>query len=409
MEQKKKKKKRAKWVKPRHKIIRNFLILFIGPYTKWKYKVKIEPFKEQGDRQFLVLMNHQTAFDQFFMGMAFNRPVYYIASEDLFSKGFISKVISYLVAPIPIKKQATDVQAVFNSARVAKEGGTIGLFPEGNRTFSGKTEYIKPSVVKLVKAMNLPIAIMKIEGGYGIHPRWSDVVRKGSMRVYVSEVIEPADYKKMTEEELFTRIKEGLYVDEYKIPDLYYHKKSAEYLERAMYVCPDCGLSEFESKNDTITCKQCHKQVKYLPDKSLSGVSFDFPFKNVGEWYEYQCQFVRGLDLKEYLEKPLYTDEISLSEVILYKNKKPVAKEAKLSLYGDRMLVRARGMEDLVLDFDTTSVVTVLGRNKLNIYYGDKVYQVKSSKQFNALKYVNIFYHYKNSIDSGENDGFLGL
>ncbi len=409
MEQKKKKKKKAKWVKPRHKVFRPILYLIIGTYTKWKYHVKIEPFKEQGDRQYLVLMNHQTAFDQFFMGMAFNRPVYYIASEDLFSKGFISKVISYLVAPIPIKKQATDVQAVFNSARVAKEGGTIGLFPEGNRTFSGRTEYIKPSVVKLVKALNLPIAIMKIEGGYGIHPRWSDVVRKGSMRVYVSEVIEPADYKKMTEEELFTKIREALYVDEHSIPDFYYHKKSAEYLERAMYVCPDCGLSEFESKNDTITCKKCHKQVKYLPDKSLSGVGFEFPFKNVGEWYNYQCEFVRGLELKDYLEQPLYKDEISLSEVILYKNKKMIAKEASLSLYGDRMTVNAQGMEELVLDFDTASVVTVLGRNKLNIYYADKVYQVKSSKQFNALKYVNIFYHYKNTNDGGENGEFLGL
>jgi len=109
------------------------------------------------------------------------------------------------------------------------------------------------------------------------------------------------------------------------------------------------------------------------------------------------------------LDKPLYQDKISFSEVILYKNKKLIAKEALLSLYGDRMTVLADGMEEMVLDFDTTSVVTVLGRNKLNIYYADKVYQIKSSKQFNALKYVNIFYHYKNAGDSEENGGFLGL
>ena len=403
------KKKKKKWIKSRHKIVRNIAYHIVAPYTRWKYGVTIEPFKEQGDRQYLVLMNHQTAFDQFFMGMAIKGPVYYIASEDIFSNGLVSKLIRYLVAPIPIKKQATDVQAVFNSARVVKEGGTIGLFPEGNRTFSGKTEYIKPSVVKLVKALRLPIAIMKVEGGYGVHPRWSDAVRKGSMRVYVSCVIEPEDYKNLSDEELFEKITRELYVDESKIQDFYYHKKSAEYLERAMYVCPDCGLSEFESKDDTITCLKCRKQIKYRPDKELVGCGFTFPFRYVGDWYDYQSEFIHGLDLSPYQETFMYQDKVSLYEVILYKNKKRILKEALLSLYGNRMLIEAEGREPLVLDFDTVSVVAVLGRNKLNIYYGDKVYQIKSNKHFNALKYVNIYYHYRNTKEEFKNGKFLGL
>ena len=405
----KQKKKKKKWIKFRHKVVRNVAYHIVAPYTRWKYGVTIEPFKEQGDRQYLVLMNHQTAFDQFFMGMAIKGPVYYIASEDIFSNGLVSKLIRYLVAPIPIKKQATDVQAVFNSARVAKEGGTIGLFPEGNRTFSGTTEYIKPSVVKLIKALRLPIAIMKVEGGYGIHPRWSDVVRKGTMRVYVSCVIEPETYKNLSDEALFERISQELYVDESRIQDFYYHKKSAEYLERAMYVCPDCGLSEFESANDTITCLKCRKQVKYLPTKELEGCGFLFPFRYVGEWYDYQSKFIQGLDLAPYKDAPMYRDKVNLYEVILYKNKKKLLQDATLSLYGNRMLLEAEGTEPLVLDFDTVSVVTVLGRNKLNIYCGDKVYQIKSDKRFNALKYVNIYYHYKNTNEGDKNGKFLGL
>jgi hypothetical protein len=49
-------------------------------------------------------------------------------------------------------------------------------------------------------------------------------------------------------------------------------------------------------------------------------------------------------------------------------------------------------------------VVSVLGRNKLNVYYEDKLYQFKSDKRFNALKYVQLFYHAK-----GGEDEFLGL
>ena len=58
---------------------------------------------------------------------------------------------------------------------------------------------------------------------------------------------------------------------------------------------------------------------------------------------------------------------------------------------------------------DETSAVTVLGRNKVNIYFKDHVYQLKGSKRFNALKYVNIFNRYKNICEGNEHGKFLGL
>jgi 1-acyl-sn-glycerol-3-phosphate acyltransferase len=142
----------------------------------------------------LILFNHQTALDQFIVGSSFKGAVYYVASEDLFSNGWISRLLEWAVAPIPIKKQATDARAVLTCLRVSKEGGTIALAPEGNRTFSGKTEYIKPAIAGLAKALKMPIALYRIEGGYGVQPRWSDGVRKGTMRSYVSRVIEPEEF-----------------------------------------------------------------------------------------------------------------------------------------------------------------------------------------------------------------------
>ena len=60
-------------------------------------------------------------------------------------------------------------------------------------------------------------------------------------------------------------------------------------------------------------------------------------------------------------------------------------------------------------NFEDISAAAALGRNKANIYAGDKVYQLKGDKRFNALKYVNMYYHYK-FINKGEGDEqFLGL
>ena len=78
--------KKIKWIKPRHKFFRNLVCACVRPACKHKYHVEIEKFQDQGDRQYLVLANHQTAFDQFFVGMVFKGSVYYVASEDLFPK-----------------------------------------------------------------------------------------------------------------------------------------------------------------------------------------------------------------------------------------------------------------------------------------------------------------------------------
>lgn len=403
-----KERKKKTWIKRRHRILRNLAYLVLYPYFRLKCGIKVEKFKTQGDRQYLVLMNHQTGYDQFFVGMAMKGPVYYVASEDIFTNGWISKLLVWAVAPIPIKKQMTDVRAVMNCKKVAKEGGTIAIFPEGNRTYSGVTGYFNPAIVGLAKVLKLPIAFMRLEGGYGVMPRWSDRMRKGGSRIYVASVLEPEEYLKKSDEELYEHIRRELYVDEYTIGGRYTGKALAEYLERAIYVCPKCGLSEFRSEKDVISCVRCGIKARYLPTKELEGVGEKFPFANVGEWYRYQCDFVNRLDLSERNEAPMYEDTAIIYRVTPYKNKAVLTKNGKIRLYGDKICLTIEGAEK-TLTMENIHVATVLGKNKLNVYCGDEVYQMKGDKRFNALKYVHIFYRYKNTHGEDKNGEFLGL
>lgn len=412
---------RTPWVKPRHRIVQNLLSRLLAPYIRWKYHIEITPFHNKQDRPVLIVMNHQTGFDQFFVALAFKRPIYYIASEDIFSLGWISRLITWLVAPIPIKKQTSDLRAVRTALQIAKEGGSVCLAPEGNRTFDGRLCYIKPAILGLIRLLKLPVACFRIEGGFGVHPRWSGVVRKGTMRAYVSRIIEPEEYRRLSDEDLMELLLAEINVDETQIEGEYHSPQLAEYLERAIYVCPDCGLSEFESHGDIIECKQCGLKVRYLPNKTLQEADGRaFPFRFLADWYQYQGDYIRRLDLTPYYDRPAYEDQGRLSEVILYDSKRVLAKDATLKLYGNRIEVVlpegagavdfAREIGTVCWHFDDIDTVTVLGKNKINIYVGGKVYQVKADKRFNALKYVNIFYHYK-SISKGESsDGeFLGL
>jgi len=397
-------KKKKPWLQLQHRIVTRLLQPTLGLFVRWKYHVTMDKFKDQGDRPYLIVMNHQTAYDQFFVGVTFNRPVYYVASEDLFSMGWVSSLIRFLVNPIPIKKQTTDLQAVKTCIQVAREGGTICLAPEGNRTFHGRTVYMKPSIGSLARKLGLPIAIFKIENGYGVHPRWSDVIRKGTMRTRVSRVIEPEEYKDLSADALFELIEKELWQDEAKVTGDFPHKKNAEFLERAIYTCPKCGLSPFESSGDILRCTTCGLRVRHLSTKELEGIDTPFPHRFVADWYDAQCAYINTLDLTAMTAEPVFRDTADFSKVHVYKNKQRLTRGANLCLYGDRITV-----DDRVFPFSRVGAVTVLGKNKVNIYDGQEVFQLKGSKRFNALKYVNFFHRYKNITEGDNNGQFLGL
>lgn len=407
--EKKNKSKKSKWMKLRHRIVRNLAYCVLYPYSRLKYGITVKKNNNKEYHQYLILMNHQTAFDQFFLGMAFKETIYYVASEDLFSNGFISKLIAYLVAPIPIKKQTTDVHAILNCMRVAKEGGSIAIAPEGNRTYAGDNVHINPAIAKLAKKLSMPLAFYRIEGGYGVHPRWSDVIRKGKMRGYVSRIVTPEELKAMSDKELNALIISELHQNDCHMEGTYTHKKSAEYMERVFYVCPTCGLTEYESKGDTVRCKKCNQEIRYLPDLTLKAKDGEFPFTHTCDWFDYQCNYINNLDVTSLSENLLYSDNVKISEVILYKSKRLIRKNAQLSLYGDKVIVTAQDGYNLTMPFAEASAFVVLGKNKLNIYYDGKVYQFKGGKRFNALKYVNLYYRYKNISEGNADAEYLGL
>ena len=397
------------WVKPRHYVIQEVLCALLRPFVCLKYNIRIEPLPRGNKGPYLLLYNHQTAYDQFFVGMAVPRPIYYLATEDIFSLGWISSVLRWLVAPIPIKKQTMDIQAVKTCIRVAREGGTLAIAPEGNRTYSGKTEYINPSIASLAKKLGLPILLCRIEGGFGVHPRWSDTVRRGRMRCYVAEIISPEEYADMSKGELARRITDGLYVNEANDEQYFRHPKKAEYLERAIYYCPRCGLSTFRSERDTLTCQQCGLSVTYGVDTHLQCADGDFPFDFVSQWYDYQKDEMNRLDPTHVTYAPLYEETVALYRVLLYRKKVLLDKAVTLSLYGDRLILRRSDGGEQILPFSETDAITVLGKNKLNIYAGEDVFQIQGGPRFNALKYVHIFNRCKNILRGEPDDQFLGL
>ena len=399
--------KQIQWIKKRHAIIKKLVYPIFSRSAFKKYGFKVEPYTEGKDRQFLIVMNHQTPYDQFFAGLLFPQPLYYVASEDLFSNGFVSRLLEWAVKPIPIKKSTQDLSAIRNMMSVAKQGGSICIFPEGNRTYSGTTVCIKPAIARIIEKIKIPVAIVRLEGGFGVEPRWSNIQRSGKVTAKIARIVEPEEYEKMSHQEFYDLLNNTLFVDDTTNGQLFKSHAKAEFIERFLYWCPTCGVTKFLSSKNQCKCTKCNKIFTYNEDLTLSG---DFEFKYLKDWNKAQTDFITSLDLKPLFNKLILQDKVNLYEVKVYKSKKLFLKNATLELYGSKIIFKTK-KQILELTFDQITSASCLGHNKLNIYIGTKLYQIKGNERFNSLVYMHFYYHYYNTIttNNGGSNEFLGL
>lgn len=394
-----------KWCKKRHIVMSSIMRAFFKPYLKYHYGFSYE--KLEMDEPFLCLYNHQTIFDQFAFGLMIRKKSYFVVSDDVMTNGFISSIINYFVHPIAYKKASTDFGFFKSCKKVISEGGSIVISPEGNRTFSGRTEYIKPSIVKLIRFLKIPVVVLKLEGGYGVMPRFSEKRRVGKCHGSIEKVYRFEEYSQMTDDELYSLLLKDLYVNESLPTGPFKSKRKAEYLERVIYHCPHCGVTHFVSKGDELRCTTCDLKVKYNEYKQFESVSGTVPFNNVLQWYEFQQRELLNTNLLELDDQLITEDVVSVYEYIPRKKRILIGRNLKLKMYKDRIVFDCKSITYTFL-FDDIVSSGVFGKNKVSFFLRDKAYQIKGSKRFNAIKYVQYMYKYK--IDKGgEDNAFLGL
>ncbi len=399
---------KKKWIKVRHQIVIETIRIFMRPIAYFYFGFRYKRFKNH-KQPYFIMHNHQTVWDQFLIGLIWSNKTYFIMSDDLTTIKFLSPIMKFLVNPIPYKKASTDFTILRTCKQVVQEGGSIVIAAEGNRTYSGKTEYINPTIVKMIKFLKIPIATIRIEGGYGIFPRWANKKRKGRFYGSVYKTYSYEDYKDMSDKKLYDILCEDLYVDESTEEGPYKSSHSAEYLERVIYNCPKCGFTTFQSHKQILHCTTCNMMLRYNEYKQFEGINIDAPFKNVNEWYEYQKIKLFDMKLMSYDTNYLFfEDKVKFIEVLFRKSKKIIDKNAIIKMYSNRIEVIYQEKKSQFL-FDKISSSGVFGKNKLNFYVDKYILQFKGNHSFNAMKYVNLFYKYKIEKGDVKNDKFLGL
>ena len=79
------------WCKNRHKVITFIFRPIFKLHFRIKYNLKVKVYKEV-DYPALILSNHVTSLDPFIVGSYFKKPLYYMASMDLFQHFFVGHI-----------------------------------------------------------------------------------------------------------------------------------------------------------------------------------------------------------------------------------------------------------------------------------------------------------------------------
>lgn len=254
----------------------------------------------------LVIANHVTNFDPFLVAASFPKDqIYFVASEHLFRKGFLSKIIHYLVGPIARRKGSTGGDAAMAMLRKLRAGHSVCIFGEGETSWNGVNHPFFPGTGDIARLSKASLITYRLEGGYLTAPRWGKGIRRGKMQGGIVRTYSPEELQNMSSQEIDEAIKRDLTENAWQRQKenhfRYKGRNRAQYIETALFLCPKCHQwSTIKGQGNQVQCR-CGFETTY----SEYG-TFDppVPFENLLEWDEWQQE-----QLKNTEELPAFRDE----------------------------------------------------------------------------------------------------
>lgn len=386
-------KKKKTWARLRHRfwmpllrpVARVFLYFKIGFVSK-KPKLPKE--------QYVVMSNHNTDLDVVMLYCMTRGPLHFVASDHILKWKPWGAILKYLAEPIPIVRAQLDIKAVRDVLRCAKEGGSIGIFPEGGCSYTGKTEPIAPATAKLIKQLGLALYLFKLDGTFLTYPGCSYSWRRGKTFAKLSCVLTAQQVKEMPLPELEKCIEENLFVDSYAfqrehmIP--YKGKAYAYGLETSLYQCPKClEIGRMKGEGDFFRC-ECGYEVKWNKYGFFEGK--EVIFDNLTDWDTWQREEIERriregiVDLSG--KEPILTDE---NEILILAERAHDTGElgrGQLRMYSDRFELTTEE-KNFVWHFSEIEKLRASERTHLIFSVGgDTYYEFRTESKRSSYKYM---------------------
>ena len=369
--------------------------LFLHFRSKDKYKLK-------KNEPAIILANHQTDFDFILILTMFNRPISFVGTDNIFNGPLFSNYLMNHLGVIPKKKGVVDITSTLMIMRTLKANGCVCIAPEGNRTYAEFQYHINEAIISLIRKTKAKLILLRLEGGTGSYPRFKNKKRSGKFTSTIARVLDASEYDLLTDEELLKIIKDNIRFYDSKSGNLYYSKRRAEYLEKMLFVCPNClKMNTLKSKNEHLYCTNCNLDVIYNLDLSLGSKNSSFHFKYLIDWWNFQKRYVKELDIKDGI---IFEDDIILRLANPFK-KRTTLYQGRMELTKDELRFGS-----LIHELKDIASATIVSGGKLIYQINDDNYLIKSkNKRFNPLKYIFMFNKLDTLMKKNNSDVYYNL
>lgn len=377
------------------KFMYRFCQIFIGPWLYLIYHFHPKPCKVKA-KTFLAVCNHTQNLDPALMVLGLNRHMRFVANSTLGS-GFGGRLFVFFFGLILREKGAKGDTVIKQIEDNLRAGASVGLFPEGNRSWDGVSEFISKRTARMAKESGAALVTYRMTGGYLLKPRWAATKRKGPMYGELVHEFSPEQLAAMTEEEVYKAMCDDLYVDAYEVQarngDVYRGERLAEGMQYAAYLCPCCHrFGTIETSGNDISCS-CGLRATYNEYGRIVGQKL--PFDTLRDWNRFQKEWLAANagSLRDRTEEPIFSDnhfsvtkrEAGVSSLI--------SGDATLSMYGDRLEISFPGSREKLTYrlSDITGVGTFLAKS---VYFncGSSLrYQMVANHAVSVLKYYALW------------------
>ncbi len=334
----------------------------------------------------LIIANHVTNWDPLLLSMSFpEMPIRFVASEHIFRHGWISRLLEWLVAPIPRKKGASGADTVMSVLRALKDGDSVCIFAEGDATWDGLTHPVFPATGKLALMAGVPLVTYRLEGGYLSFPRWAKNRRKGSVHGGPVGIYPPEALKKMKGPEITALIDRDLSEDAFARQETehvrFRGKNRAEGIEQGFFFCPRCGEpGHIRGRGDRVTCT-CGLDLLYTEEGFFDPPE---PVATIREWESLQDRMLA--DYCRSGKDVLFSDEgLSLREIGNGHRETPLG-VGTLVQRPDAIEILGRRFE--LSEIDSMAMV----KTKILLFtVGERYYEIRAGENCCLRKYLLVW------------------
>ena len=182
----------------------------VGPVILAIWGARREPSTPLPRGPLLVVANHDSLADPFFLGSALDRPLRFVAKEELWRNRSVGALLDAL-GGIRVRRGRGDLEALAAAADALRAGAAVALFPQGTVLGADERPWHR-GAARLALQTGAPLLPVRIVGADRALPPGTRLPRRARVRVLVGEpiAVEPGVTTIAAARELTARLRDAI-------------------------------------------------------------------------------------------------------------------------------------------------------------------------------------------------------